>query len=596
MTDHTTAGTDADRGVRADVNTQLGDSRSGLSDDDLRASLGAARRAPLQHLLAEANSFQCDGHRRKEGKKTKRPPVWLVKVCVMAAVAVTLFAPLMSAQAFASPSTPVVPTVPPHTQPPAPPPAQPVPAQRTPPPALAPAQPVPAQRTPPPAPAPAQPVPAQHTPAPAPAPAQDPPVQQTPAHSTPVPPPEPVDTPMAQAPAPAKPANQAPTAQAPATSPVTNVPTTTHAAGGTPVMTGPATPLTGAPAVASSPTPSRSTAVTPSPPPLGKAGSGGTSSPPASSPGPRTAVVTRGSSTTTIPVALAPRGIPVSNDSVHAARLAPAAEISAANPPPSRGDFTEQLQAAVKASADHVGEINQPRHWDYLDYDQYHRPSFFNPLTTDMTLRYFDNGDYRTVVVPAGGRVVLLIDTIGVFPYTAVAGDYVSVGSFLGGAWVPPLGWVGPPPVDWQPWQPAIYTGLPVDFANVGQTVVVDRVTMVGHDDSLPAGQQDVFLLDDSTLARGEVHPAPDGAPPQVTLQQTQPMPGVGPWDFGEQYVNSAIQRPPAPTHNYVPWVVGGLAAVLALLGGVTAWVWKHPRGDHAWAMAPTDLLHPRAD
>jgi hypothetical protein len=169
----------------------------------------------------------------------------------------------------------------------------------------------------------------------------------------------------------------------------------------------------------------------------------------------------------------------------------------------------------------------------------------------------------------------------------------VSVGSFYGGGWIPPLGWVGPPPVDWQPWEPVVYTRVPVDFVSADQTAALDRVTVVGHDDNLPAGQRDVFMLNDSTLARGEIQPSPDGAPPAITVQQTQSLPGVGPWDDGRQYINTAVQKPSAPTTNHLPWIVGGLAAVLALLGGMAAWVWRHPRGAHVPATAPADTLNP---
>ena len=501
----------------------------------------------------------------------KRPPVWAVKnIGAIAAVAATIPAPLFSAQAFASPSTPVVPRVPQRTQPPIQPPVQQPPAQHTQPPAQPPVQQAPAQHSQPPVQAP---------------------VQETPPH-TQVHSPSPIATPTSQTPAPPTPAAQPPTAQAPATKAPVTVPTTTNAASEPPVTTGPARPTTSAPAVAGSPTPGHSAAVTTGPT-LVVSGGSPTSSPRITAPGQQTAVVTQRSSTTTVPVATTPRGIPVSDESVQAARVAPAATVTAAAPRPVRGNFNEQVQAAVKINVDHDVDVYRPRHWDYLDYDQYHRPAFYNPLATDMSFRYFYNGEYQTVLVPAGGRVLLNVEAVGVFPYTAVAGDYVAVGSFYGGAWVPPVGWIGPPPADWQPWQPVVYTAIPVDFAEVGQTVLVDRVTMVGHDDSLPAGQQDLFMLNDSTLARGDVQPSPDGGPPQVTLQQSQQLPGVGPWDNGQQDINTAIQKPPAPSHNRLPWVIGGLAAVLALLAGVVAWVWKHPRGDHAWANAPTDLLSP---
>ena len=63
-----------------------------------------------------------------------------------------------------------------------------------------------------------------------------------------------------------------------------------------------------------------------------------------------------------------------------------------------------------------------------------------------MTFRYFYDGAYREVYVPAGGRTVLDVATAGVFPFSAVSDSYVASGSFNGGAWIPPDGWDGPPP------------------------------------------------------------------------------------------------------------------------------------------------------
>jgi hypothetical protein len=210
-----------------------------------------------------------------------------------------------------------------------------------------------------------------------------------------------------------------------------------------------------------------------------------------------------------------------------------------------------------------------------------------------MSFRYFYGGDYRTVLVPVGGRVILDAVAAGVYPITVLAGDIVSVASFLGGGFVPPPDWVGPPPVDWQPFQPVSYSQVPVDFSNLNRTVMVDQVTVVGHDDSLPVGQRDVVMLDDSTLARGEIQaPPPDGGAPAITLAQTQPLPGVGPWDNGQQYINTALETPTGPSHNNLPWIIVGAGAVLALLGGIAAWVWKRPHGDHALADdAPTDVI-----
>jgi hypothetical protein len=326
--------------------------------------------------------------------------------------------------------------------------------------------------------------------------------------------------------------------------------------------------------------------------PSGKSGVPGTNTLRTSGPGGQSAVVTKGSATVTVPVAAHPGGVPASKEAIEAARVAPAVEVSAAQPPAVRGNFNDRVQAAIKANVDHDVDVYRPRHWDYLDYDEYHRPSFYNPLAQDMSFRYFYNGAYQTLFVPAGGHVLLDAVVAGVFAFIAVAADIVSVGSFYGGCWVPPPGWVGPPPADWQPWQPAIYTGVPVDFANAGQTVLVDQVTAVGHDDSLPAGQQDVFMLDDSTLARGEIQPSPDGGPPQVTLQQTQSMPGVGPWDNGQQYINTAIQKPIAPPSK-IPWLPIVLVVAVAILSAAE----YARRRRHRRRQAPRHIQPvPRAD
>ncbi len=488
------------------------------------------------------------------------------KIGAVAATAAIFPGLLLSAPAMAAPSTPAVPPAPQHTQAPAPPAAP---------------RPVQAQ-----APAPASP-PATHAPAPA---------------------------TLTAAPAPTA---AAPKPEAPVTnSPVTAAPTTPAApTSAAPVAPSAAHPSTVAPAATDSPAPGHSATATTAGPaaggttpapggtatvpggratePSAEGGVGGTA---AATAGGHDTVAARGSTTATPPVAPAPQGIPVSDESVRSARLAAATEVKPAEPPPVRADFNAQVQAAVGVNVDHDADVYRPRHWDYVDYDEYHRPNFYNPLTTDMSFRYFYDGDYRTVIVPAGGHVVLDVDAQGVFPFTAVAGAYVAVGSFYGGAWLPPVGWVGPPPADWSPWQPVVYTGVPVDVADTGQTVMVDKVTTVGHDDSLPPGQQDVFLLNDSTLARGTIQPSLAGGPPQVTLQQTQPLPGVSPWDNGQQYVNTAIKKPVTPANNRLPWIIGGLAAVLALIGGLVAWIWRHPRGDHALANAPTEVVNPPAD
>ena len=58
-------------------------------------------------------------------------------------------------------------------------------------------------------------------------------------------------------------------------------------------------------------------------------------------------------------------------------------------------------------------------HWTYLDYDEYHRPTFYNPYTEAFTVRYFYDNAYRTVYVPAGARISISVAVVGIFPFTA---------------------------------------------------------------------------------------------------------------------------------------------------------------------------------
>ena len=145
----------------------------------------------------------------------------------------------------------------------------------------------------------------------------------------------------------------------------------------------------------------------------------------------------------------------------------------------------------------------RPRHWDWVDYDADHHPTLYNPLTEAMTFRYFYNGAYREVYVAAGGRVELEVATGGVFPFTAVGDSYVASGSFYGGAGAP-----------------EVYQDVSAYIPADNQTVQVGQVQVLGHDDSLPAGSQDAFLLDDSTLAWGQVNAPGSGS--QITVTKTQ--------------------------------------------------------------------------
>jgi hypothetical protein len=100
--------------------------------------------------------------------------------------------------------------------------------------------------------------------------------------------------------------------------------------------------------------------------------------------------------------------------------------------------------------------------------------------------------------------------------------------------------------------------------------VQVGEVTVVGHDDSQPAGSQDTFLLDDSTLAWGQVNDPSSSA--QIRVTKTQSLPGVGPTDNGSFLVAlAALKEPTQPTQPWWPSALG--YGALAIAVGLLAWM-----------------------
>jgi hypothetical protein len=91
----------------------------------------------------------------------------------------------------------------------------------------------------------------------------------------------------------------------------------------------------------------------------------------------------------------------------------------------------------------------------------------------------------------------------------------------------------------------------------------------MGHDDNQPAGSQDAFMLNDTTLAWGQANDPHNGG--KITVTKSQALPGVGPIDNGSSLVTlAAHDEPMRPSHNWLPWTLGGL---LASALGVGAWV-----------------------
>ena len=280
-----------------------------------------------------------------------------------------------------------------------------------------------------------------------------------------------------------------------------------------------------------------------------------------------------------------PKALDAPPQAVAAAKAAPATRVNPAAPPkpPTQVDFNHQVQNVVNAHSGNVDVVKvdnqalvRPRHWDYLDYENdSHRPSVYNPLNQAMTFRYFYNGADREAYVPAGGRIVLDVATVGLFPFTAVGDSYVASGSFYGGAWIPPEGGDGPPPPNYiPPPPPEVYHYVLAYVPADNQTVEVGQVQVVGHDDSQPAGNQDTFLLDDSTLAWGQVNDPSSSA--QIKVTKTQSLPGVGSTDNGSFLValaalNEEPAQPAQPTRPWWPMALGYGGLGLAM--GLVAWM-----------------------
>jgi hypothetical protein len=293
------------------------------------------------------------------------------------------------------------------------------------------------------------------------------------------------------------------------------------------------------------------------------------------------ATVSVSSGTSVVPQ---PAAVPVkSAEAIQAAKLAPAVVVNPAAPPPPPVNVTNVTN--INTQITNIQQVNirnntnvtvnnwRPDRWDYVDYDPYRRPILYNPCGQDVRYRYYYDGDYREAWVPAGGRIVLNIGIVGVFPFVAVGSNFVSSGYFNGGAWIPPDdSYNGPPPPDWQPYNPVSYDNAYVNVPAANRSIFVNQVTVVGHDDTAPAGQRDSFMLDGTTLARGQI--SPDGT--AITLATAQKTPGVGPVTNGVDLVNLAT--PIAPARDNTPYYVGAALAVAALMGSVFWWVWRKGR------------------
>ncbi|OJZ74429.1 hypothetical protein BRW65_09190 [Mycobacterium paraffinicum] len=292
-----------------------------------------------------------------------------------------------------------------------------------------------------------------------------------------------------------------------------------------------------------------------------------------------------------VSVVAPPRGLDVPAQAVAAAKAAPPTRVNPADPPkpPKQVDFNQRVQNVVSTHRENVDVLKvdnqrlvRPRHWDYVDYDDaFRRPALFNPLNQAMTFRYSYNGADREAYVPPGARMVLDAATVGVVPFTAVGDGWVVSGSFYGGGSIPPDGFNGPPPPDYKPPEPPkLYQNVLVSVPAANQTLEVGRVSVVGRDDTQPGGSQDVFLLDDSTLAWGQTNDSSSSSS-QISVTKTQSLPHAGPTDDGNFLVVLAVRPHEEPTQPAQPWWPSALGyGALGVVVCLGAWALNRKRSD----------------
>jgi hypothetical protein len=308
-----------------------------------------------------------------------------------------------------------------------------------------------------------------------------------------------------------------------------------------------------------------------------------------------------------ISIVTPPKKLEAPAPAIAAAKNAPEARLNPADPPkpPIQTDFNQQVQNVINAHSENIELIKadnkalvRPRHWEFVDYDQYHRPTLYNPLGQAMTFRYTYDGASREAYLPAGGRIVLDAGTVGLVPFTAVSESYLAAGSFYGGAFVPPNDFQGPPPPEYvAPAPPTLYQNVSAEIPAVVQTVQVSQVAVVGHDDSQPVGSQDAFLLDDTTLAWGQVNDPNSNT--QIKVAKTQSLPGFGPSDNGSFLFAVAAPgepnqaAPPAAAQPWWPSALGfGILGIAVVV--VSSLLNRRKQGDEAAADSGVESRHSR--
>jgi hypothetical protein len=241
---------------------------------------------------------------------------------------------------------------------------------------------------------------------------------------------------------------------------------------------------------------------------------------------------------------------------------------------------------------DHDGDDHHHRwdghidHWGYVTYDPYRRPVLYNPYDYEVQYAYWYDGRIRYATVAPRLNLVLNIAVPGVFSFTAVRVEqdrtYMAIGTFNGGAWCPPPGWVEPYPG----WAPPPSTVVINNYTNV--TVVVDQSVTVNNvyynpirmDNFVDDGWDTQYnmtrvILDDGSRAWGHWNGSAGNGGSFAIVQSEQfpgvsdPMPGLAP-----QWMDVAKETSTAaPAQNATVFWLS--AAVVLFGGGLLLTKWK---------------------
>jgi hypothetical protein len=246
--------------------------------------------------------------------------------------------------------------------------------------------------------------------------------------------------------------------------------------------------------------------------------------------------------------------------------IAPNAQINVVNPPVAQPGVTEWDRRV--------------RQWqpDWVVYDPFFRPLFFNPYPDPLQIVYNLGGVPRILVIPALASSVIEARDLGAYNFTALRLNAfgipidVAVGSFFGGGYDPGPGLPPPPP----PPRVNRVDDVPVVVKYTNATYKpfrVQKVIDVGDDPKV--GERKV-LLDGVTPAWGEWKQTQSGER-TFEVHKTQQFPGMEdpqegplPGDYQMELVSSS--KPTGLSGNDIIVIVA--AAILATLGVGAVALW----------------------